>query len=314
MNILEQPLFARLLSQSPLAPGELLGLLRTAPSRYKEHYIEKRNGRGQRLISQPSAELKYFQRLLINVELRDLPVHDSAKAYRDGRSIRDHALPHASSKYVMKLDFTNFFPSLSSVAIKRILAANCNYSDVEKWMICQLLCRHRRGERGLHLSIGAPSSPFISNVLMFEFDKALAEYCLASHVVYTRYADDIALSTSEPKRLDVVYEFVRLLVTSMKYLHLSLNEAKTVNVSRKHRRTLTGLTLSNTGAASIGREKKRVLRAALYALSKGKEPEMPVTYIRGMLAFVYSLDKAWVIKIIQRYGFNSIEDIEVKGR
>jgi hypothetical protein len=147
---------------------------------------------------------------------------------------------------------------------------------------------------------------------MFEFDRALAEYCLAGNVVYTRYADDIALSTSERERLDVVYAYVRHLASSIKYLRLSLNETKTVNVSKKYRRTLTGLTLSNAGTVSIGREKKRVLRAAVCELSKGGKPEMSVTYIRGMLAFVYSVDRAWVISLIRRHGFSSIEQIGAK--
>jgi RNA-directed DNA polymerase len=309
MNFVEQPLFARLLSQSPLSVAELIGLIKTAPARYKEHFIEKRNGRGQRLISQPTAELKYFQRLLVSSELSQLPIHDAAKAYRHGMSIRDHALPHATSKYILKLDFTNFFPSLSAAAIKRLLRDSCDYSEGEEWIICQLLCRRRPGERSLNLSIGSPSSPFISNALMFEFDSALQEYCSAGDVTYTRYADDIALSSSVPGLLNTIHEYVRFLTGRMRYLHLSLNDLKTVNVSKKFKRTLTGLTLSNSGNVSIGRASKRKLRAALHRVSLGEKTTMPLPRLRGMLAFVYSVDKDWVLNLIHQCGFSSIDEV-----
>lgn len=313
MSISKEPLFVRLLAQSPLARRELNNLIETAPSRYKEHYIDKRNGRGRRLISQPTAELKFFQRLLANVELSHLPVHESAKAYRAHHSIKDHALPHARSKYVLKLDFTNFFPSLSADAVKRILTIDGHYNDAEQWIACQILCRRRLGEVGLHLTIGAPSSPFISNALMFEFDQIVADYCRTNYVVYTRYADDIALSTSEPGRLNVVYAFVRGLTVSMSHLCLSLNNQKTVNVSRKYRRTLTGLTLANDGTVSVGRGTKRILRAAIHSLANGKIPELPVSRLRGILAFLYSVDREWVVELCKRHGFATIKEIELKS-
>lgn len=310
MTIFEEPLFIRLLSQSPLSRREFSVLLSTAPNRYKEHYIEKRNGRGKRLISQPTAELKFFQKLLVDNELNNLPVHESASAYRNGLSIRNHALPHANSKYLLKLDFENFFPSLTEESIRHLLKSQTTYSEIEKWIICQLLCRRRPGERGLHLSIGSPSSPLVSNLLMYEFDCIAADYCLSKNVIYTRYADDIALSTSVPGLLNEVYAFFDELIRNMPQLGLSLNASKTINVSRKHQRKLTGLVLSNTGSASIGRNRKRILRAALHALSIHKEPEMPASRLRGMLAFVYSVDPTWVKNLCRRYGFRSISDIE----
>lgn len=309
MNFVDTPLFVRLLAQSPLSKRELIVLAETAPARYKEHFIEKRNGRGKRLISQPTAELKFFQRLLVNFELSDLKVHSAATAYVTNRSIKQHALPHANSKYLLKLDFQNFFPSLSSRAIKELLSGTGRYSSEETHLACQLLCKRVTSAEDLRLSIGAPSSPFLSNALMYEFDELLADYCLENSLIYTRYADDIALSTSAPQRLDHAHEFVLKLLSRLPSLDLRINDSKTVNVSRKRRRTLTGLTLSNSGNASVGREKKRMLRAALNQLAKAGRTEMSQSKLKGMLAFVYSLDPEWVLRLCKRHGFSSINDI-----
>lgn len=309
MSHLDTPLFSRLLAQSPLSRRELAILIETAPLRYKEHWIEKRNGRGKRRISQPTAELKFFQRLLVDAELCDLQIHDAAIAYRNGRSIKDHALPHANSRYLLKLDFTNFFPSLGSGALSNLLSRQKQYTNDEIRVICQLACKRQGNDVELCLSIGAPSSPFLSNALMYEFDSRLADHCLRNSIVYTRYADDIALSTSTPNMLDEAKEFVSNLLSEFSALRLSLNEEKTVNVSRKRRRVLTGLTLSNDGRASIGREKKRELRAAVHQISTVGTSKMPIGRLKGMLAFLYSLDPAWVTRLCRRHGFDSVAAI-----
>ncbi len=308
MKFIDTPLFIRLLEQSPLSRRELAVLIETAPSRYKEHFIEKRNGRGRRLISQPTSELKFFQRILVNNELSDLRVHMAAMAYRQGRAIRQHALPHAKSKYLLKLDFENFFPSLRGIAVKEMVNRLGRYSEDEVELLCRLICK--RSDSGiLRLSIGAPSSPFISNALMYRFDEDLAQYCLANSVIYTRYADDIALSTSVPGRLDEIFDYVLRLINDLEILNLRLNESKTVNVSRKNHRVLTGLTLANNGGVSIGRRNKRLLRAAMHQLCTQGESEIPLRTLKGRLSFLYSIDPQWVLNLCRRHGFSSVNEI-----
>lgn len=309
MSTTELPLFSRLLEASPLSRRELSVLIATAPNRYKDHYIDKRHGRGRRLISQPTAELKYFQRLLIRSELAHLPIHASAVAYRQGLSIRDHAVPHAHSRYLLKLDFKDFFPSLKASALELQLSQDSSYSKDELRLLSRLLCRNPHDGGELCLSIGAPSSPFVSNYLMHAFDSSIEQFCRGLHVAYTRYADDLAFSTSTPRLLDAVEDRVRLLLSELPSLRLALNESKTVNVSKKFQRRLVGLTISNDGAVSIGREQKRVLRSAVYSAAAGLAMEISVSRLRGLLAHAYAVDPVWVLSLCRRYGFTGIADI-----
>ncbi|WP_157674287.1 reverse transcriptase family protein [Agrococcus carbonis] len=57
---------------------------------------------------------------------------------------------------------------------------------------------HDGGSRLGYLPQGAPSSGAISNLLSRELDRDLAELGISRGLVYTRYADDIALSASTP--------------------------------------------------------------------------------------------------------------------
>ena len=310
MNFRSANLFTRLLEMSPLSARELSRVIATAPHRYKSHFIEKRHGRGKRLISQPTAELKYFQRWLVDNELNQLPVHDAATAYRKGRSILDHATPHAKQRYLLKLDFKDFFPSLNENSLRYCLKRDCSYSEEELGIICNLLLKSASLDGGpLQLSIGAPSSPFISNYLMWEFDIAMQQYCEVMGVMYSRYADDLAFSTDTPRLLDQVLDTVQNILASISYLPIILNPDKTVNVSKKRRRLLVGLTLANDGNVSIGREEKRHLRAALHAYTQNRLPRDEVARLAGMLSFVWSIDQKFVDNLCQRHGFSRISDL-----
>lgn len=200
MDFTQTQIFNRLLRETPFSAAELIDLIKTAPNRYKEHYINKRNNRGKRLISQPTKELKYVQKYFIQNILNGLPIHYAAKAYRSGLSIKDHALPHANSKYLLKLDFRDFFPSITAEGLCYRLKLDFGFSDSDLYIIKRIICKCRPCSDVLHLSIGAPSSPYISNYFLFEFDEIIFNFCLENEVVYTRYADDLAFSTNFPKK------------------------------------------------------------------------------------------------------------------
>lgn len=309
MIIASSPLFQRLLVRTPFSEHELVTLIATAPFRYKTHYIEKRRGRGRREISQPTRELKFLQRILVNHELVNLPIHEVAVGYRQGYSIYDHAQPHASARYLLKLDFKNFFPSLKREALEFCLSRDTNYLEEERWILGNLLCRNVRNTDSYQLSIGAPSSPLISNYLLYEFDEQVSNFCKTKNVIYTRYADDLAFSTSVPSVLNKVEEEIHHLATELWYLGLVLNEEKSVNVSTKRRRTLVGLTLSNDGRASIGRSAKRGLRVAIHRHHLGLISPDEIANLRGRLAFVKAIDPEFVAKLLEKYGYGKISDI-----
>ncbi|MBI2746624.1 MAG: RNA-directed DNA polymerase [Burkholderiales bacterium] len=304
MSFLETNMFARMVERSPFSYTDLAILILTAPKRYKEHHIKKRSG-GLRLIAQPTKELKFVQRLLISNELSHLKVSEAAAAYVKERSIKEHAEKHAGNRYLLKLDFKDFFPSITKDAINRLLIQQTDLSADERYIACQLLLRSPKKEETLRLSIGAPSSPFISNCVMYEFDEKLLGYCQANGITYSRYADDIALSTQNPRTLDPAKAFVEGLLSQLDYLKLSLNPAKTVNVSTKNRRTLTGLVLSNEGTASIGRDKKRLIRAQVHSMIKGQLSTEEAVSLKGHLSFLYSVDKSFVVNLARRYGLDA---------
>lgn len=305
-------IFERIQSDFSLSTRDVRVLLFTAAYRYKLHYIEKRHGRGKRLIAQPTAEIKLLQRWAVEKYVDQLPIHKAATAYRSGVSIKDHASIHADNRYLLKLDFQDFFPSILGEHFLMHLKSHASITDDDANLLMRLLFRFDREAQAYVLSIGAPSSPAVSNTIMYDFDNTLSNYCKMHGIVYTRYADDLALSTSKPKVLNDAFDFVKRLCGDMPYPRLQLNDAKTVFTSKKHRRQLTGLILTNDGKPSLGREKKRLIRSMAHRFSLGELPEDQILHLRGLLAFAFSIEPLFFNSINRMIGGEAFQRL-MKG-
>ena len=302
----------RIQSDFSLSLHDARVLVFTAAYRYKLHYIEKRHGRGQRLIAQPTAEIKLLQRWAVEKYVTQLPIHKAATAYRSGVSIKDHAAVHAANRYLLKLDFQDFFPSILGTHFLMHLKSHMKISEEDANLLMRLLFRFDREMQDYVLSIGAPSSPAVSNTVMYDFDNALTNFCKAHDIIYTRYADDLALSTSKPKVLDDAFQFIKQLCREMPYPRLQLNDAKTVFTSKKHRRQLTGLILTNEGKPSLGREKKRLIRSMAHRFSLNQLPQDQILHLRGLLAFAFSIEPMFFSSINRMIGEEAFQRL-MKG-
>lgn len=301
MDATNSELLELLCEEHPLTRIEAWELIRSAPKRYKVHFIEKRNGRGQRLIAQPTAELKTIQRWVVNKYILAMPVHDAATAYRAQKNIADHARAHVKNKYLLKIDFKDFFPSIRARDFTRHIVKHLGISTRLATELSLLLFRRDKNKR-LTLSIGAPSSPSISNTLMYEFDCKLSTFCEENGIIYTRYADDLALSTNKPHTLDSANDFIRELLKSIKYPRIEINPKKTVSTSKKFQRQLTGLILSSEGEVSLGRERKRLIRSMADRYKKGTLDNENHAKLKGWLAFALSIEPKFVKAIRTMMG------------
>lgn len=274
-----------------MLPSHISLLIRTAPLRYKVFYIPKKSG-GMREVAQPAREVKTIQRWLIRYLKDRLPIHEAATAYTTGSSIRANAAAHCHSRYLLKLDFSNYFPSIVKHDIQMHLERYCAdfLGESARELIAQTCCWMPRREHPLRLCIGAPTSPMLSNSVMYDFDRLLGDIANDEHVTYTRYADDITLSAEEPGKLDRYVEVVMQLLRDLAYPRIELNMAKVVRASRASKRVVTGLVLTPSGSISIGRDRKRLIRAMFHRKIQGKLNAEEAQVLEGFVAFAENIE------------------------
>ena len=188
-------LLDELVADLRIGPFDLLRIISTAPARYKQYTIPKRTG-GVRTIAQPSRELKALQRYVLQTKLSQFPIHEAATGYVKNRNILFNAEQHKRNRVIMKLDFTEFFPSIKvrdwNLFVSRRRPPFIELRDIGLYR--NILFWGQRSSTPQCLSIGAPTSPALSNILLYDLDIRLSRAANAVRVVYTRYADDITVS------------------------------------------------------------------------------------------------------------------------
>ncbi|MGM0609197.1 MAG: retron St85 family RNA-directed DNA polymerase [Candidatus Muiribacteriota bacterium] len=280
-------------------------IIKTAPYRYKEFRIKKKNKNQFRLIAHPSRELKRLQYWVIDNILKDFDIHDKATAYLKGKNILNNAEPHKNNPYMLKLDFKNFFPSIKSQHFEYFLKNNntftFNEDDIEK-LIKILFWSPNHDKENLELSIGAPSSPILSNILMYDFDKKVSSFCQKYNFAYTRYADDLTFSMKEKTHREMIEKKIEEIIQNLNNLDLTINKKKTVYGSMANRRVVTGLILSNEGKASLGRDKKRLISSKIHKFLNNNLSKKEIKKLKGTLAYAYSVEPEFIKRMKKKYG------------
>lgn len=303
--------FRKHVSESLAISGyDVIRLIVRAPHTYKKYEIEKKSG-GKRLIAQPAKETKIIQRLLMAEVFHRLPVHDCAVAYKEGASIKKNAERHKDNQFISKFDFNNFFGSITESDVAAHLASFFSEAITAQSVkdVARVSCIKHKLVEGLCLSIGAPSSPVLSNSIMYAFDVAVEAWCAKRAVTYTRYADDLTFSSNEKGMSAYIEPFLISLLRDLPYPSLSLNSKKTVHVSKKHQRRVTGLIISNEGTVSLGRERKRMISSMIHRYILGVLEDEAILHLQGLLGFAEDAEPLFVSRMRAKYGGRPIAEL-----
>ncbi len=299
-------LLERMTATSGLSMRYLRATSSSASHRYKVYFIAKRSG-GRRKIHHPSRQLKGLQRWLLQEVLSEWPVHDAAFAYRKGMSIAKHAAVHRGARFVLRMDFRDFFPSISVQDFGRYRKSNSGL--FREWSGGDIEFFENVIFRFGELTIGAPTSPAFSNALCFYLDEELTAEARRQQCKYTRYADDLFFSCQRPEVLSSLEKSVVSIVESLSLpSDLELNLKKTRHSSRKRRQRITGVVLTSDGGISVGRNLKRTLSAMVHQVDKLGEKERE--RLAGMLAFVHGVEPDFTDRLIRKYSAEKVQSAQ----
>ena len=293
--------------QSGISVPRLNYTAHNASERYKLYKIAKRRG-GTRDIAHPSRQLKAIQRWINTALFSNLPIHESATAYKRGASIKLNAMAHVGSYYTTRIDFEDFFHSFNILDIKLFLQTknrekNLELSRADINFISKIVCRNGQ------LTIGAPSSPYLTNCMMFEFDEQMAKICTDKGAIYTRYADDIFVSGKTKDSIANIELDVKQIVETIDYLNLQINPEKTRHLGKKFKRQITGLVLTSDNKISLGRDRKRYIKSLVFRYKENHLQKDELLKLRGLISFASDVEPAFKQTLLRKYGDTIIDDI-----
>jgi RNA-directed DNA polymerase len=238
-------------------------------SQYHSVSIPKRGG-GERLLSVPNNRLKYLQSLL-NTSLQGMyNVRGCVHGFVAGKSALTNAQEHLGRRHLIKVDLKDYFGQVSRQRVRGVLTHVGIPLPVaeEITKLCTLLDA---------LPQGAPTSPVLANMVTFSLDQELVSFAKKNRLRYSRYADDIVLSSySKPRVLvsSIDLEYARLDLPDLdeKLLQIfgqqgfDLNEEKLYYCGSGARRSVTGYTINQF--TNVPRSHVRRVRATLHNVRK----------------------------------------------
>lgn len=198
---------------------------------YRSFTIKKSNGK-LRILMEPLPSLKEIQTWILENMLSEVPVSKFAKAYVKHRSLKENVKHHRNKEGVLTFDIAAFYDSVRFEDIEKVFS-ELGYSGVMSNLLAKLTSFNG------HLPQGAPTSPYLSNLILREFDHKISDYCINNNIRYTRYADDLTFS-GEVKLL----KMGNLVEEELDKLGLNLNPDKTKLRKFSQRQMVTGIVVN----------------------------------------------------------------------
>lgn len=309
---------------------------RRIPDAYRIFAIRKSRSEPKthsfRTICVPSPALMRVQRWIAKFILAHGAPHSASHAYAPGSSILDAAAVHCGCAWLIKMDARRFFESVSEIVVYRSFRAMgyqplisfelsriCTRLDQAKWAYRRekWLSDTRRSHRipayqsflmG-HLAQGAPSSPMLSNLCMVKFDTEVEKIALNYRLTYTRYADDISLSTPDKSfGRSLARTVIGEVYAAMIRHGLSPNSTKTKVCPPGSRKVVLGL-LVDRNLPHLTREFRSNLRRHIHyllhpevgpskhAAARGFESLRGMrNHIEGLVSFARQVDPGYAAK------------------
>ena len=304
-----------------VSPSRLQWLAYHAISTASDHYVRftipKRKG-GARSISSPKQSMRKAQTWIRERILEPLPVHPAATAFRPGRSIVSNAEVHLGSHVILKADLRNFFPSIRfprvrgyftslgyNPGVSTVLALLCTDAPRARVELDGQVSYVTIGERSLPQ--GACTSPDLANLIAAHLDRRLAALAASCSWRYTRYADDLVLSsTSTDSSAHSLLRTVDRIIVDEGF---SLNAKKTRIMRRPNRQVVTGLMVGGE-SVRLSRHDMRKIRAFLHRCEQrgledvsrdiGKDAR---AVARGYFSYVHMIDPGAASRLRERHSW-----------
>ena len=260
---------------------------------YRVYMVRQGKKFKQRLIQQPNENLMQFQKNLVKFfEL--YPLLDCCFS-KKGMSIKDNADAHSKAKYVLRVDIKNCYPSITRYHIEQGLnLVDEIYFRSASYRLLDY-CLYDDG-RDMILPTGSPTSPILCNIALTPLDLQIQELAEQYGYTYTRYMDDLHLSTTNNKRhWDLINQIKQLI----KDYNLQVNNKKSqwYTVNNNDKVIITGVRVKN--GCTAPRSFVRTVRARLQNLAKDKLPIDKET--QGCLSYIYSIDPERYNSLLQYY-------------
>lgn len=273
---------------------------------YTSFFIRKKS------ILSPSNKLKKYLRFLNSFIFDYAKINTNVvHSYIREKNAYTAVIKHANSKYFFQTDIQDFFNSITYQDVDNILDENLDdipiYDINEyKYQLLNLIT-----VKGV-LPVGFSTSPSISNTCLYAFDNKLENYCRNNGIIYTRYSDDIILSSNNKNSLNEIQKVISDLLKSFFTDRIQLNIHKTKHTQKGEKIKLLGMVILPSGHVSVDMKVKKQIEVLLHFYINDKDKfsdyfkkhylDGDLSKISGQLNYINTIDQSYLNKLRKKYG------------
>ena len=250
--------------------------------KYVNFSIKKKSG-GTREINAPIGPLLYIQRKLLDALYVAYSPRPSTQGGVPSKSIVTNASKHTKSQFVINFDLLDFFPTIHFGRVRGMLMANpYNLPGKVATVVANICCYEGK------LPQGSPTSPIIANMVCHRMDRDLQKLSINHGFYYTRYFDDITLSTKRKAIPNVIsyrldsenrpYVLGKELLAIIKNNGFSINDKKTRIRTKLESQAVTGIKVNRF--LNLDRKFIRQVRAMLHAWERYGHDKAQIEFIQ----------------------------------
>ncbi|WP_160833645.1 retron Ec67 family RNA-directed DNA polymerase/endonuclease [Pantoea sp. Seng] len=303
-------------------PKALSYLLFFDENKYRTFEIKKKSG-GSRKILAPNDKLKAIQKILSNVLYDCYAEIYPTKKYsvishgyvrkeknqinKENNHTKDqnlsygtitNSIPHKNKHNVLNIDLADYFSSFNLGRVRGFFIKNESFklSTECATVLAQIACYENE------LPQGSPCSPIIANLISRSLDVKLAGLAKENSATYTRYVDDITISTNKkvfPTKIAGVIDNKVTLGKSLQRIVIksgfTINPPKSRLQFSDSRQEVTGLIVNKF--VNVPSNYRHTLRPMVHSLFKnntytymndeGDNVKGSIDRLNGMLSYIH---------------------------
>ncbi|HDK6466679.1 TPA: RNA-directed DNA polymerase [Klebsiella variicola] len=281
----------------------------------KMDHLETKTFKGREIVAYKEGfnKLRLLHRFLNEAIFNRVEIIDDVVfSYRKKVNVFDCVYPHRLNSYIFKTDIKSFFPSFTRNYIQSKLENIFKafiISDINEYLpkIVDLVSYNDC------LPVGFSTSPSLSNILFSDADKKLKKFSASNEYIYTRYSDDLIISSEKEIHKNEMFSSVQQIINSECETFV-LNFDKTKLLKKGGVRKIMGVSILPNGHISVDKTIKNNIETKLHYISKlnnvnSQDPELMEVkrYLSGMINYISTIDEAYINKLKRKYGSTIVE-------
>lgn len=226
---------------------------------------------------------------------------ENSYAYQQGKSAVKCVKIHKNSKCFVKFDVKSFFNSISiddlSIRLLKYMKIDTAYKHQLERILETCVFDGK-------IPLGFCISPLLSEVYMKRFDDVISDYAQAHNLIYTRYADDILISSMEilsesdieyiKKEVESTLKIIKLKINSKKYrvgmLKRTGHHFKYLGVNIVHKENENTITVGKSYKNSVAKNYLKYLSIPKEGNENKKRRFYEAKRISGQISFVKQVE------------------------